>query len=537
VSQLLPILGGVLLAWFVLALFHEAYFKELLYDDAYNASVAKNFSLGLGWVSSYHDYLPFNPRVTTGPTLLLPLAGAIALFGHPEWLPNVTNSALMLLVLIACARQLRFLLDCEDWWVPCLAILLLLSLYDRNTWVVFIGDGVLALLLALIFLRLGPTLAEPGRRSHLALGLLCGLALLSKFYALIALTALPVTWLLYHWQGGGRPSWSNLAYLLLGAGLLLLPWQLYRELSLAALPVAERADHAEFAREFFLSAGSGLGPLLAADHPLLYLQDNLYKNFQLLARQLDIYGRGEVLTGLLLLSVAGLTLRLLFKPGKSAFEWSLTALGLGACAHFGWFLLFMHSPWIHYARIGVILSIFFLPLHFSPLLRGRAVLAAALLFLALLPAHKQQAWADFMSFQAERTQGSKDLEALVLALDRTQYPAPLAGCGWLVPRMLEYRLPGSLHMQDCMLLIQEQLREEEQAGQGPVSLSQPLVFTIPMHNILWDWAGRGHRMERSIKQYCPDSLWDSPTYSILRCEVDELPEELLVYLRDYRFRS
>jgi hypothetical protein len=537
-QRLAQLLAVLLLALFVAAMLYQAAYQELLYDDAFNASIAKNFGLGLGWVSSYHDYLPFNPRVTTGPTLILPLAAAVALLGPVSWLPSLTNSVLMLCLLMLCLGQLRGQMPRGNWWRCAVAILLLLSLYDRNTWVVFIGDGVLALLLALVFLRLGPALSRGPAVSYWLLGVLCGLALLSKLYALIALVALPVTWCLYHWQHAVRPSVKLPLWFAAGAALLLIPWQLYRSYSLASLAPAALADHAEFSSEFFLKAGSGLGPLLQSDNIPAYLAENLQRNFALLARHLDAYGYGTWLTALLLLCTVAITLRLVLKAGKSEFEWSLTALGLGACAHFGWFLLFMHSPWIHYARIPMILCIFLIPLYFSPALKSRISLGAAVLLLVLLPGEKVQAWSEFMTLQAETARGTRDLSALIEAIPKTEYPQPLAGCGWLVPRMLEYRLPGSKHMQDCMLLIQSQLQQDNPViGDSKIVLPKPVVFTIPMHNFLWDWAGRGHRMEQSIKQYCTQSLYQNYSYSLLACEVSELSPQLARYLQDYRARS
>jgi hypothetical protein len=536
--RIVPVIALLLLAWFAAAMLHEATFKELLYDDAYNASVAKNFSLGQGWVSSYHQYIPFNPRVTTGPTLLLPLATAIALIGHPAWLPSVINTLLMLAVLLLCLRQVQQQLDQSQRWPVIATILLLLSMYDRNTWVVFIGDGVLALLLVYLLLKLGPALSRNQPADYLVLGLAAGLAILSKLYAVIALTALPLCWCLYQWQTGTRPDWRGPALLLSAAAALLAPWQLYRYLSLATLPAPLLADHGEFSRQFFLKAGSGLGPLLAADKPLAYLAANLQRNFSLLSDHLDIYGLGPVFAALLLLTVAGVGLRLVFKPGKTSLEWSLTALALAAGAHLGWFLLFMHSPWIHYARIPLLLSIFLLPLYFSHWLKGRAVMMLTLLLLVSLPQLKQQDWANFATLQAQPGQGTEDLSALISALETTAYPAPLAGCGWLVPRMLEYRLAGSLHMQDCMLLLKAKLPAQiEPDGNGSVKLVEPVVFTIPMHNFLWDWAGRGHKMERSIKQYCQPSLYHNHNYSILPCKVSAVSPQLARYLQSYRLRS
>ena len=71
----------------------------------------------------------------------------------------------------------------------------------------------------------------------------------------------------------------------------------------------------------------------------------------------------------------------------------------------------------------------------------------------------------------------------------------------------------------------------------PVMLVEPVVFTIPMHNFLWDWAGRGHKMERSIKQGCQANLYSNHNYSILPCKISEVSPQLARYLQNYRLRS
>ena len=530
------------LAWLVIATMHAAFFKELLYDDAFNASVAKNFALGQGWVSSYHDYLPFNPRVTTGPTLLMPLAASIALAGNPEWLPNIVNAVLMTSLLCLCLHQLRRLMPESGFWPLMLGILILLSLYDRNTWVVFIGDGVIALLLILAALRMGPSLRLASPYHFLVLGLLAGLTVLSKVYALIALTALPICWLCYQLRQGDAAGWKQIGWMACGFLALLLPWQIYQQLSLAQLSAAAQLEHAEYSREFFMSGGSGVGQFLAAEQPLAHLWGNFERNFSALAKHLQFHGMGPLVATGLLVAIAAICLHLLVKDSKTDLHWSLLALALAAGAHLGWYLLFTHNPWSHYLRIPLMISIFLLPTYLSRLMDSRTILAAVVVLVMLLPVGKTDGWKSFMALDNTHSAGSRDLAALVVAVEELDYAEPLAGCGWLVLRMLEYRLQGSGHMQDCMLLLQQALPPEvslknTDAQRNRVLLTRPVIFTIPMHNQLWAWAGRGHRQERDIKRYCGGVIYESPTYSLLHCEVNEISPELADYLRQYKFRS
>lgn len=70
-----------------------------LADDGVNAAVAKNLANGIGYCTSFGEIICFDPRVTTGPTLVLPAALAIKIFGNLSWVPgSVTYLATILLL-------------------------------------------------------------------------------------------------------------------------------------------------------------------------------------------------------------------------------------------------------------------------------------------------------------------------------------------------------------------------------------------------------------------------------------------------------
>lgn len=74
------------------------------YDGAYNATVSKNVAHGLGYVTSYDQYYFNNYEITTGPTILLPTALLIKIFGNVHWVGAVNTliifSLLVLLIVI-----------------------------------------------------------------------------------------------------------------------------------------------------------------------------------------------------------------------------------------------------------------------------------------------------------------------------------------------------------------------------------------------------------------------------------------------------
>jgi hypothetical protein len=98
----------VVLVMLVLLLFqtNKILTASLGYDDSYNASVAKNLSLGRGFITSYETVNPvrrFNPEITTGPVMLVPAALLMKSFGNTHWVPKAVgaffNFTLLLIML------------------------------------------------------------------------------------------------------------------------------------------------------------------------------------------------------------------------------------------------------------------------------------------------------------------------------------------------------------------------------------------------------------------------------------------------------
>ena len=97
-----------LLVWFIivsgLLLFVMLAFATILtapmIDDGVNAVLAKNLAFGHGYCTSFFEFKCFDPRVTTGPTLILPAASLISVFGNVSWLPSATNFVFVSILLV-----------------------------------------------------------------------------------------------------------------------------------------------------------------------------------------------------------------------------------------------------------------------------------------------------------------------------------------------------------------------------------------------------------------------------------------------------
>lgn len=62
------------------------------HDEAYNATVSKSLVWGYGYSTPYPTRAAFNPYVTTGPALLLPIAAFIAVLGNKYYIPGVASA-------------------------------------------------------------------------------------------------------------------------------------------------------------------------------------------------------------------------------------------------------------------------------------------------------------------------------------------------------------------------------------------------------------------------------------------------------------
>lgn len=203
-------------------------------DDSYISMAAKNLADGVGYATSYPVYgeariYPFDPGITTGPTLVLPAAAVIAVFGNTPWAPGfaaASISALVLLFLILAVRRIagttRALL-----LAACFVFLLYCASAGRpvfSQWYVLLGEAAAALLtlLGMAVLAWNPE----SRRWVFLSGVCLGLALTSKTLAIVL--AIPAFGYLLARVVLGRGQRTDRFWLLLAAAVgYLLPTALF----------------------------------------------------------------------------------------------------------------------------------------------------------------------------------------------------------------------------------------------------------------------------------------------------------------------
>lgn len=533
-SRLRSLSGLLVVAWFFAAILMAAPQAELGFDPAYHASVAKSFALGQGWATHYEHTVPFNPDVTTGPTLLLPAALLIRVFGPALWVPAV-SAALTHLTLFALIlwRLRRF---CPDRALALAATLcILFVLYAQTWWVSLTADFAVLLLLVLTSLLVVEAPDDPPSRTRpIAAGLSLGAALLAKSLAWFGVAGLLAYALIRVAQGAFDRSARQRAALL-GTGLLvvLTPWALYQHLGLQGLDPDLRAERAEYARRFFLEQGSGLAELAHSPAPLAQVAHNLPRNAAVLAQDWrQRYGMPGVI-GLGLLTLPAVFVPLLRRRQASNTARLLGLLGLIGSGQALWFLLLSQSWSAKYALAPTALGLIAASLWLAQRRRLLGLLPAALLALALQPAAARASLVSLLSFDTRPNAYMRDLAAVREYLLQHPPSVPLAGCGWVfTPWETEYALPGVGHFRDCRRLIRAALVPEAPPPEGSETAAvryrwaQPVSFVLVVNHFFWRVSAYRDQDEPIQAACARHPLLERDYFSVLLCTPDALQAAL-----------
>jgi hypothetical protein len=172
-------------------------------DDSTNAIVAKNLAFGKGYSNSVRfDGIPglarFDPNISTGPTLNLPAALLIYVFGNVPWAPGFVTATISFILILFAAFLLHRLASPSR--VATFICIWLFFLYSMTAglhfehWYSLIGE-----IPAALFCVLGAMAVASNPHKRLAIvvsSLLYGLALVTKLLAFLAFVPI-IAWLLF----------------------------------------------------------------------------------------------------------------------------------------------------------------------------------------------------------------------------------------------------------------------------------------------------------------------------------------------------
>ncbi|WP_162851349.1 hypothetical protein [Panacagrimonas perspica] len=548
-------------AWFFAATLCAAFRTELGFDPAYHANVAKSFVLGQGWATHYERSFPFNPDVTTGPTLLLPAAAMIAVFGNALWVPAVTAACVHLAIFLLILLRLRgFGLKGTAAAALCVAF----TLYAHTWWLSLTADFVVVLLLVLACVLLAEPDPEASPRSRLrrsfVAGVCVGLALLAKALAWFGVVGLALYGLVAFVRGARSGSDGLRAgVLVLGLMAAVLPWKLYEAASLRTLPAEQRAERADYASEFLRTQGSGIAEWETAPSRIALLGSNLKRNASVLARDFEQRYGLPGWTGIV--AMAGLLLftLLLMRQRPDPLRRLLLMLGLIGSVQAAWFLLLSQSWSAKYALAPTLLAIVVLCLASAQRGRLRYLLALGAVVVMLQPSAAARYQASLLRFETTQSAYTRDLASTRDYLQRTPMNVPLAGCGWVfAPWETEYALPGVGHFRDCRRLIREALafddayyldqhpaaREQIERGQYRDALDHHLrtdaqgttpfrfrwiaepSFVLVVNHVFWRISAY-RESDRAVLEAClQHPLHQTDYFTVALCSADALRDAL-----------
>jgi len=242
VSTIFVYTSGIVAILFLIIVYGHAFSKGGSHsDDSYIATGAKNVAFGLGYSSSITPdgtggiyYFP--PGFTTGPTLGLPAAAMIGIFGNQPWVPGFTavtiNMILLVLIVLAIKRSYG-IHKAMIFFLFFLFLFYSLSVTGHFVqWFALLGEMPAILLTILgIFLISG----SPEKRSVIILsGLSFGLAFLAKMVSLLGF--LPVfIWMIsriFASRDKRGQSTVNFFLLFIAAALPLVVFDIYKLYSL-----------------------------------------------------------------------------------------------------------------------------------------------------------------------------------------------------------------------------------------------------------------------------------------------------------------
>lgn len=252
---LVAILASLLLVGPVVI--YDSLREGLEFDGSYNLQTAKNVAQGEGYASDspklYEDVVVFDPYMTTGPTVIFPVALFIRIFGDAS-LAFLAFTGLVFMATGVLSAVFIYSLTKSWWALAVIPSLLLLRFIDRSLPVDIAPVGEFAAALCCI----GAFVAHKYRQPYL-LGALIMLAFLTKSIMLfLAISLIPIV--LYDVLKRRRVYyWLKTA---LAALLLFVGWELYKLISLGG--VGAYIENWKEYIDFFTKAGSGLygGPVV-----------------------------------------------------------------------------------------------------------------------------------------------------------------------------------------------------------------------------------------------------------------------------------
>lgn len=254
------ILLGLLIVANATVMWHSLTVLRFWEDEAFNLTVPRNLLAGLGYASdgtlSGSTLTPFDPRISTGPVVLLPVAGVLALGVDPVIGARLVPLAYWVLLLVGLGVLGRRL---AGRFGALIAVALPLAFNTADSISPIQGPADLLGEIAAAALIVWALIVLP-RRAWLA-GLLLGLAVQAKLIALLALPAFAIAlFLLTPAAPFRRRLGATLRRAIVPLVFVAAPTVLMELIALVSLGFRGYAGHVRALGVFLLSGGQHIEP-------------------------------------------------------------------------------------------------------------------------------------------------------------------------------------------------------------------------------------------------------------------------------------
>jgi hypothetical protein len=405
-------------------------------DDAFHSVIAKNLAQGSGYASSVRVDDPvrpvrlFDPRVGTGPALIVPVSLMIRAFGNQYWVPGLTQvliSSTLLILLFWVIKDIGRPSDRTFAIGAFLSLCVVVTAWHFGQWFALLGE-VPAALLILVAIIWRTKFPQHHVRTFIA-GNMIGIAVMIK--TLSFLYVMPfIVLLLFDSTFGGKKFRERLYSLLIfivGLSIPLFGYEVWKLLTLG------REDYISNIKESVAAILTKGGPLGTEGKPILA----------------KINARSEILQqrfGISLPGIVGLSWIAVYLCYSSYDKWikrTVTAISIGLLIHTAWWVFFS-SGRDRYFLMALLLFLGLISLPLLASIRTRVKWAYFIILGGLLISNLFRVGYLTKMDLFERSETVINQERTLAYIDQTGLP--IATQCWATFASLEYMSPKSLHV-------------------------------------------------------------------------------------------
>lgn len=463
-------------------------------DDEAMAVVAKNLAFGNGYALSAHysgeaGFFPFDPGITTGPTLIVPASILIRVFGNLAWVPGMATllEICLLSIWIGCliSRYESVLRG-----VIFIAVLLVIahSLVGSYAWVGLLGEIPAALLCVVAIVVWS---RDPDNLHRLTFSsLIFGFAALTKLLATLCYAPLGI-WLAYQFLYK-RDKRSIVKRMAASLAVFVAPLAAFEVIKLVSIGPAEYLGVLKELISFFgrtAVPGQAIGILAK----IQINSQNFFANFGILPVILLFIEAGGVV--------------LMLASSRVDNEVKRRYFLFVAAAYVNWIWFFTLSiGWPRYITIGLLLDAAAIATLVSTFYGGRWAALAALALVVHLPTPLVSLHRALYAFVGIGTASNRlhHLEDAAAVLMDIPKESVLVGGWWPSISGLEYILPSGNNF------VQFDHIKADRVG-------APMIL---VRNTGWT-SGQYENPAFSLwESLCSDVIFDQPPYKVSRCPFD-----------------